>query len=73
MSTKPGEDQSWVNQVELFFGILQRRVIRYGVFNSLEELDAALYAFIERWNQSERHPFNWKFRGYPLPSQDKAA
>lgn len=64
---------SWVNQVELFFGILQRRVIRYGVFNSLEELDAALYAFIERWNQSERHPFNWKFRGYPLPSQDKAA
>ena len=64
---------SWVNQVELFFGILQRRVIRYGVFNTLEELDDAIEMFIEHWNQVERHPFKWTFRGYPLHNPQKAA
>lgn len=56
---------SWVNQVELFFGIIQRRVLRYGVFNSLEELDNAVIGFIDHWNEKECHPFNWTFKGYP--------
>lgn len=57
---------SWVNQIELFFGILQRRVLRHGVFDSLEELDRAVLGFIEHWNTHEQHPFAWKFKGYPL-------
>lgn len=57
---------SWVNQIELFFGILQRRVLRHGVFNSLEELDQAVLGFLEHWNTQEGHPFAWAFKGYPL-------
>jgi transposase len=64
---------SWVNQVELFFGILQRRVLRYGVFNSLDELDLAVLRFIDHWNAHERHPFNWSFKGYPLQHGCKEA
>jgi transposase len=54
---------SWVNQVEIWFGVLQRRVLRYASFASLEELDAALLGFLEHWNALEAHPWNWTFRG----------
>jgi hypothetical protein len=66
---------SWVNQIEIFFGILHRRVLRFGVFNTLKVLDEALYRFIDHWNRHEAHPFNWSFKGYPKQSdfQTKAA
>lgn len=54
---------SWVNQVEIWFGILQRRVLRHGSFTSTRELDAAVLAFIDHWNMHEAHPFRWRFRG----------
>ena len=54
---------SWVNQIEIWFGILQRRVLRYGDFSSLEHLDQTLNGFIAHWNQHEAHPFRWTFRG----------
>ena len=57
---------SWVNQIELWFGILQRRIVEGGVFNSLEELDEAVLGFTEHWNEHERKPFKWTFTGYPL-------
>jgi transposase len=56
---------SWVNQVEIFFGILHKRLLRYGVFDSLKALDKALLAFIRHWNRHEAHPFRWTFKGYP--------
>jgi len=61
---------SWVNQVELFFGVLHRRVLRYGVFNALEEIDNAVIGFIDHWNVHECHPFKWTFEGYP-PKTEK--
>jgi transposase len=64
---------SWVNQVELLFGIVHRRVLRYGVFNCLEELDEAVIAFLDHWNVYEAHPFNWTFKGYPLQIGAEAA
>lgn len=64
---------SWVNQIEIFFGILHRRVLRHGVFDSLDELDRAIEAFIAHWNRHEAHPFRWTFKGYPLQRQAKAA
>jgi len=64
---------SWVNQIELFFGILHKRVLRYGVHDSLEELDADVRGFIEHWNLEEAHPFAWTFKGYPLQIGSKAA
>lgn len=64
---------SWVNQVELFFGILQRRILRYGVFDTLELLDEAVIGFIDHWNAHECHPFNWTFKGYRSRSVKQAA
>lgn len=57
---------SWVNQVELFFSFVHRRVIRHRAYNSLEELDRATLGFIDHWNRHERRTFNWTFDGYPL-------
>lgn len=61
---------SWMNQVEIWFSILQRRVLRHGSFSSPPDLDAAVMGFIRRWNDVERRPFRWRFRGEfapPLP------
>ena len=57
---------SWVNQVECFFGLLHKRKLRYGVFDSVEELTAEVVGFLDHWNRHEAHPFNWTFKGYPL-------
>lgn len=57
---------SWVNQVEIFFSILQRKVLRHGSFHSVQELMDRLMAFMQRWNGGEGHPFRWSFRGYPM-------
>ena len=58
---------SWVNQVELFFSILQRRCLRGASFPSTAALRTAVLAFIQRWNE-HAHPFRWTFQGYPLQS-----
>jgi transposase len=64
---------SWVNQVEAWFGILHRRVLRHGVFESVEDLERRLAGFVDYWNRSERHAFRWKFKGYPLDYMKNAA
>ena len=57
---------SWVNQVELFFSILQRQCLRAGSFRSPGELRTAVLAFLAAWNRNRAHPFRWTFTGYPL-------
>lgn len=57
---------SWLNQIELWFGIVSRRVLRYGNFQSVDELIAAIEKFIDRWNECEAHPFRWTYTGHPL-------
>jgi transposase len=54
---------SWVNQVEIWFSILQRRVLRHGSFESYGSLKAAVLGFIARWNRIDAHPFKWTFTG----------
>ena len=54
---------SWVNQIELWFSILQRRLLRHGSFRSRQGLRWAIRAFIAHWNMVEAHPFLWRFRG----------
>ena len=63
---------SWVNQVESWFAILQKRILRHGVFDSVEARAERVAGFIEHWNSS-RHPFRWEFRGYPLEARESAA
>lgn len=64
---------SWVNQVEIFFSIMQKRILRFGVFHSAKELEKALLRFVRHWNRQEAHPFRWTFKGYPLQSRPNAA
>lgn len=62
-----------MNQVELFFSIPHRRVLKNSVHNSTDELDHDVYAFLDHWNRVERSPFRWTFTGYPLQVGDRAA
>lgn len=54
---------SWMNQVEVWFSILQRRVLRYGSFYSTGHLEREVIAFTRHWNRVEAHPFRWTFTG----------
>lgn len=56
---------SWLNQIEIWFGILTRKVIRRGIFRSREELVERLMGFINAYNQ-EAQPFQWTYTGDPL-------
>lgn len=49
---------SWLNQVEQWFSILQRKRFRIADFESLDHLDERLQTFITEWN-AHAHPFNW--------------
>ena len=49
---------SWLNLVEVFFGIITRQAIRRGTFVSVPELIAAIRTFIDGWNE-RCHPFAW--------------
>ncbi|HSH58661.1 MAG TPA: transposase [Acidimicrobiales bacterium] len=54
----------WLNQVELFFSILERRLLRSGEFSSVDELVERIIAFIEDYNRRAR-PFRWTYYGRP--------
>ncbi len=49
---------SWLNLVEVWFGIIERQAIHRGSFRSVRELNAKIRAFIEGWND-RAHPFVW--------------
>jgi transposase len=49
---------SWMNMVEIFFGIITRQAIRRGSFANVKELMAAISRFIDGWND-RCHPFTW--------------
>jgi len=49
---------SWLNLVEVFFGIITRQAIRRGTFTSVKDLVAAISRFIDGWNE-RCHPFIW--------------
>ena len=56
---------SWLNQIELWFSILARRVLKRGNFASLDALRERIVAFIAYFNQTAT-PFKWTYRGRPL-------
>ena len=56
---------SWLNQVEIWFSILVRRVIKRGNFSSVDALRAQILAFIAYFNQTAK-PFAWTYTGRPL-------
>jgi hypothetical protein len=57
---------SWLNQVEIWFSVLVRRVIKRGSFRSKAELRERILAFIDYYNKTMGKPYKWTFKGRPL-------
>ena len=62
-----------MNQVEIWFSILQRRIIQYGDFATPHAQAQRVLGFIRHWNQKERHPFRWTWRTDRLQNRRDAA
>jgi transposase len=57
---------SWMNQVEIWFRILVRKLLRRASFHSINDLNAKVMAFVEYFNQTMAKPFKWTYRGRAL-------
>jgi len=57
---------SWLNQIEIWFSILVRKLIRRGNFASKEILKASIEQFIAYFNATMAKPFRWTYTGKPL-------
>lgn len=57
---------SWLNQVEIWFSILSRRILKRGNFSSVADLREKRVAFIEYFNAVLAKPFKWTYTGKPL-------
>ena len=57
---------SWMNQVEIWFSILTRKLLKRGNFTSVEDLIGKVLAFIEYYNHTMAKPFKWTYKGKAL-------
>jgi DDE superfamily endonuclease len=57
---------SWLNQIEIWFSVLVRRVIKRGSFTSEADLREKILAFIDYFNRTLAKPYKWTFTGRPL-------
>ena len=57
---------SWLNQIEIWFSILVRRLLKRGSFSSVKELRERILAFIDYFNKTMAMPFKWTYAGRPL-------
>ena len=55
-----------MNQVEIWFSILVRKLLKRGDFTSVSDLKAKVLAFIEYFNRTMAKPFKWTYKGKPL-------
>lgn len=57
---------SWLNQVECWFSILARKLLKRETFTSVEDLKRKILAFIAYYNETMAEPFKWTYSGRPL-------
>lgn len=57
---------SWMNQIEIWFSILVRKVLKRGDFISVDDLKRKVLAFIEYYNCTMAKPFKWTYQGKAL-------
>ncbi len=57
---------SWLNQIEIWFSVLVRKVLRRGNFVSTEALKQRIEAFIRYFNQTMARAYKWTYQGRPL-------
>ena len=56
---------SWLNQIEIWFSVLARKLLNRESFASLRELRAAIRRFISYYNRHLAHPYRWTYTGTP--------
>ena len=59
---------SWLNQIEIWFSILMRKLLRRASFTSQAHLKAKILDFIDYFNRTMAKPFKWNYTGKPLTS-----
>jgi len=57
---------SWMNQIEIWFSILARKLLRRGNFLSVADLKAKVLAFVLYFNHTMAKPFRWTYQGKAL-------
>jgi transposase len=57
---------SWMNQIEIWFSILSRKLLKRGTCSSVADLKAKVLAFIEYFNRTMAKPFRWTYQGKAL-------
>jgi transposase len=57
---------SWMNQIEMWFSILVRKLMKRASFTSVEELEAKVLAFIDYFNETMAKPFKWTYGRQPF-------
>ncbi len=57
---------SWLNQIEIWFGILMRKLLKRGNFLSQADLKTRILDFIEYFNRTMAKPFQWTYKGKAL-------
>jgi transposase len=57
---------SWMNQIEIWFSILVRKLLKRGTFSSVADLKAKVLAFIAYFNRTMAKPFRWTYQGKAL-------
>ena len=54
---------SWLNQIEIWFNIFARDVVKGGVWHSKKELVNQIMFYVKRYNRDRAHPFTWTYTG----------
>ncbi len=57
---------SWLNQIEIWFGILTKDVLKGGVWRSKQQLVKQIIEYIKTYNKERAKPFSWTYTGKPL-------
>jgi hypothetical protein len=60
---------SWLNQIEIWFGILVRKLLRRSSFQSVEDLQARIVDFIDYFNRTMAKPIQWLYSPRPLKKE----
>src|SRR4028119_1506038 len=57
---------SWINQIEMWFGILMRKLLKRANFLSQADLKVRILEFIDYFNRTMAKPFQWTYKGKAL-------
>ena len=63
---------SWLNQIEIIFGIIHRKLLRGGNFISVADLESQLREFMTYYNTTMAHPFAWTYTGKPMQKESRS-